>query len=71
MRTHHDKYQDFLLTDDEYISRISRKLADEARLRSRHRNREPGDDEDFEGYEDDLDDEKELEYVEDEDKFDE
>jgi hypothetical protein len=66
MRTYPDKYEDFLLTDDEYISRISRKLADAARWRSRHRNREAGDDlDDFDEIDSDFDEDPELENFDD------
>lgn len=61
MRTHHDKYEDFLLTDDEYIARISRKLADATRWRFRHKFRGAGDDLDgFDEIDSHFDDDPEL-----------
>jgi hypothetical protein len=62
MHTNRDNYQDFLLTDDEYVSRIGRNLANDATWRSRQSDPGPGDaDDDFAEYEHDFDDD-EFEY---------
>lgn len=68
MNTSPDEFEDFLLSDDDYIARISKRLADEAANRSRHKNRRPGD-EIFDGYDDadTDDDEDDFVYLEDED----
>jgi hypothetical protein len=68
MSTYPDEYKDFLLTDDEYVARTSRKLAGDATLRFRHRNRGPIDNEDFEDFKDDLDEDEDYDYFEDDDE---
>lgn len=76
MRKHYDSFEDFLLTDDEYVARLGRKFYEGPKWRRQHKRSEPEFDEDFEGYDDDYDaydDEnykyEHYDYYEDDDRY--
>jgi hypothetical protein len=49
MHTRHNRYEDFLLTDDEYVARMVIKLAHEAAVPPRHDNYAAGGSDDTTG----------------------